>query len=138
MRLPQVTTRQWMKAVAVIALVLLQVELLRRFDVYVGKAKYYEGRVRIASIRNKAEDAFGVFAADMLDAQGKMTPEHERIYDMLRAYYEKLAQKYRHAAFHPWEAVEPDPPLLTRESVRLWLGEELGTATTPEPASLEK
>jgi hypothetical protein len=127
-----------MKAVAVIALVLLQVELLRRFDVYVGKAKYYEGRVRIASIRNKAEDAFGVFGPDVFDAEGKMTPEHERIFDMLRAYYEKLARKYRHAAFHPWEAVEPDPPLLTRESVRFWLGEEVGTAMPPERASPEK
>ena len=127
MRLPQMTIRQLMMMVAVIALVLLPVEMLRRFYVYVQKAQSYERRVRGASIRHKADDSFGIFGPDVFDANGEMVPEHERIFDMLRAYYDKLARKYRHAALHPWEAVEPDPPLLTRESVRYWLSEDLGS-----------
>jgi hypothetical protein len=123
MRLPQMTLRRWMKAVAVIALAMVPVEYGRRFYVYVGKAQSYETRVRGASIRHKADDTFGIFGPDVFDADGKMVPEHERIFDMLRAYYDKQARKYRYAALHPWEAVEPDPPLLTPESIRFLNGE---------------
>lgn len=115
MWLPRMTVRQLMLWVVVIALTMVPVEFTRRWYVYTKKAESCERRAEGASIRNKAEDRFGIFAPETFDAEGRMTPEHEAIYEMLRVYFEGLGRKYRYAAVHPWETVEPDPPIPGRE-----------------------
>jgi hypothetical protein len=111
MVLPRMTVQRWMLVVAVIALGLVPMELLHRSYIYVQKAESYERRAEGASIRRKAEDKFGIFSPEMFDANGQMTAEHAMIFEMLRAHFGQLGRKYRHAASHPWQAVEPDPPI---------------------------
>jgi hypothetical protein len=54
--------------------------------------------------------------------------KYERVFETLRDYYVQQGRKCRHAALHPSEAVEPDPPLLGSEAIRFLLGEEVGSA----------
>ena len=105
------TVRRWMLAVAVIALALMPVELLRRSYIYMKKAESCERRAEGASIRNKAEDKFGIFGPELFDADGQMTARHAMAFEMLRVHFERMGRKYRHAAARPWRTVEPDPPI---------------------------
>jgi hypothetical protein len=70
------------------------------------------GGRRGASIRHESEDRFGSLSPEPFDADGSMKPEHAAIYELLREYFERIARKYRHAAAHPWERIEPDPPVV--------------------------
>jgi hypothetical protein len=115
MGLPRLTVRQWMLVVAVAALVMMQVEFLRRCYVYMNVAESYETRAEGARIRRKAEDRFGVFPKEMFDADGQMKAENAAMFELLRVYFEAMGRKYRYAAAHPWLSVDPDPPILTME-----------------------
>jgi hypothetical protein len=105
---------RWMLVVAVIGLAMVPVVYLRRSYIYMKRAESCERRAEGASIRRKADDTFGIFGPEMFDANGQMTEKYEVIFEALRQLYEEMGRKYRHAATHPWETVEPDPPLLSR------------------------
>jgi hypothetical protein len=81
MRLPRMTTRRWMVAVAVAAVLsALGGELWRRSVAYSALADRYFGRAAIWSDTKKID-------RDMA-----------------------LSDRYRRAARYPWLPVEPDPP----------------------------
>jgi Tfp pilus assembly protein PilE len=81
MRLPRMTIRRWMVAVALIAVLsAIGVELWRRSLAYSRLADLYFGRAAIWSDTKKIE-------RDMA-----------------------LSERYRRAARSPWLPVEPDPP----------------------------
>jgi hypothetical protein len=106
------TTRRWMIAVAVVALLLGGgiggVRLKRRHDLFVLLAQSH------------AETAIGLRGSEDLAREAlKMigdTPRAHRVRSIMAridrriAYNESMARKYRHAARYPWIPVEPDPP----------------------------
>jgi hypothetical protein len=46
----------------------------------------------------------------MFNPDETVKPEYRKIMEQQHQYFESLMRKYRHAASHPWESVEPDPP----------------------------
>ncbi len=105
---------RWMLVVAFIGLAMVPVVYLRRSYIYLKRAESCERRAEGASIRWKADDKFGIFPAEWFDANGRMTEKQAALHEVLREVFEELGRKYRHAATHPWEAVEPDPPILSQ------------------------
>jgi hypothetical protein len=101
MRLPRMTTRRWMLAVALVAV------------------SFWGGR---AAIRLKRESARRLSWAARHDAIGgelrlilvKMTARAKpRVLRNLRdqiEHHAEIARKYAAAAYRPWLPIEPDPP----------------------------
>jgi|SRR5215467_5754768 len=102
MRLPRMTTRRWMIAVAVVALICAAAVILRERKERFGRiARRHWHAVELSSL---------VGHADMLG-----TPRFPRETFALRRkrvidWHREMARKYRGAARHPWLPVEPDPP----------------------------
>jgi hypothetical protein len=98
MRLPRMTTRRWMVAVAVIAVgcaVLASlIEMRRAFLIEMR-------RERFARIADRHLSVF-------------LTPAQVRDPERCSAerldWHSKMADKYMRAARYPWLPVEPDPP----------------------------
>jgi hypothetical protein len=91
MRLPRMTTRRWMIAVAGVGIVLgASVELQRRHDRFLHLAKHHEMQ------SFKLTDDTGLDARMWSDAKFE--------------WHRRLGEKYRRAATSPWLPVEPDPP----------------------------
>ena len=104
MRLPRMTTRRWMIAVAVVGLLCLLGHRRRAFE---SRATYHESR-QIHIIEGSGwlpgEQPEGCV---YFDGHGRrMTREEVRLSD----WHKSLADKYRRAALYPWLPVEPDPP----------------------------
>jgi hypothetical protein len=85
MRLPRMTTRRWMIAVAILAFLFGMADRSRRFSAI---ADLYDGHSE-ASVK---------------------TPDERRRLALWNAYNRAVCRKYRRAARHPWLPVEPDPP----------------------------
>jgi hypothetical protein len=98
-RLPRMTTRRWMVAVAVVGLVIggtaEAIRLKRRHDYFVIRAR------RHAS----AEAAFRSWAQTSSARSRHILASISRNLD----YHADMARKYGHAARFPWLSVEPDP-----------------------------
>src|SRR5262245_6514471 len=122
MRLPRMTTRRWMIAVAIVAPVMAVVAqtmensrlagLRWRHDTFSSLAKSY--RDREAGLRQRSQDIL-----DFLDnrkgyiAMGalfEVSREAAARYAKVADYYAELGQKYEKAARYPWLHVEPAPP----------------------------
>jgi hypothetical protein len=94
MRLPRMTTRRWMIAVAVVGIV-LGVTIERR------------NRFRTIAAHHQAE-------FKKLVSQGHLFPfpgSGDAVWRPLE-WHESMRLKYEHAARYPWLPVDPDPPPL--------------------------
>ena len=123
MRLPRMTTRRWMIAVAVVGLLCLLVHRSRSFA---ARAAYHESRMVArmfpdlgrhlgreipgADINAEmlARSLNGRLAHVYFDRNGK-----EMSTDEVKAaiWHEAMARKYREVACYPWLPVMPDPPM---------------------------
>jgi hypothetical protein len=130
MRLPQMTTRRWMIAVAAFALVLGGVieggRLARRARDYqqTGESLYifawqaWRERLEALSLADSLNRSAAIQAASPdLQASGRNAKkraefhqETARLSGLRAAYYVRLAKKYEYASRHPWLPVEPDAP----------------------------
>ena len=98
MRLPRMTTRRWIVAVAVIGLMLggtieayrLAYRLRRRYDDFLDRAQWHSGFVFDWNARWRKNES---------DATVRRIN-----------YHAEMARKYEHAARYPWLPVAPDPP----------------------------
>jgi hypothetical protein len=94
MRLPRVTTRQWMVAVALVALTigiaLGGIRLKRQRDRHLLHAALHQSHVDLA--RKIKKGSPGPLASRLIE------------------YHASMARRYRHAARYPWLPVEPEPP----------------------------
>jgi hypothetical protein len=111
MRLPRMTTRRWMIAVAVVAFV---AGLIQRHNNFQQLAAWHRSRV----FRIPASPGLGVAVSGSLtskvdywriDEKGNvwLLPQLAR----KNAWHRQMAVKYEHAARYPWLPVEPDPPI---------------------------
>ncbi len=130
MRLPRMTTRRWMIAVAVVGSLMGAGQLKRRHD-------YFSARHRTQAQMNeflRNAEAFLREAARLEDGSLRPPRGHESLRDpvmiefykmdtlrMVRDrnpvgwasmvdYHAEMVRKYGRAASYPWLLVEPDPP----------------------------
>ena len=102
MRLPRMTTRQWMIAVAILAVGPdATVALFRRHLALRQRAAYHEKieKLATATVWELALAARWPKAADQVRANAAIRDRHAR-----------LKEKYWRAARYPWLPVGPDPP----------------------------
>jgi hypothetical protein len=94
MRLPRMTTRRWMVAVAVVAMLMGEADiaqrLRRRRDEFVSRAQWHGEIVATWNARWRPAPP-GAATLRLMD------------------YHGSLARKYERAARYPWLPVEPDP-----------------------------
>ena len=127
MRLPWMTTRRWMVAVAAVAIVVAGALEVRRLQnlrrVYLGVAEDYESNSRTLrrdNVRSHGDlhvrshgdillikGIAGERPASLQSREGKA--KMDRIAKGA-AYCDQLRAKYERAARYPWLPVEPDPP----------------------------
>lgn len=132
MRLPRMTTRRWMMAVAVVALVISPVQLKRRRDSFLALARYHASQeVLCGDRRRDAKDSIEGFdvwlrAGDRIargDGASSILLDNSRLkseraslieaaayWERATAFHAQMFRKYSHAARHPWLPLEPDPP----------------------------
>jgi hypothetical protein len=111
MRLPRMTTRRWMVAVAVIGLMIGGwVRLEQRRDYFLSLAQSHQKEVASYTARGMALKSRLGYTSGMTD---KEIMHLYRVYDRMmdRAdHHESLARKYERAARYPWLPAVPDPP----------------------------
>jgi hypothetical protein len=104
MRLPRMTTRRWMVAVAVIALIYETHALWRRsLDLRLKAARYDVS----ASFHKSKSNNYRISAARLANDEHAQIAEREA---REAAFYERMAQEYRHAAARPWLNVTMESP----------------------------
>ena len=105
MRLPRMTTRRWMAAVAAVAFAIAAGQMWRRSIQYVGRAARYAKMERYvrecAAIESKINPT---------DRPPRCRPANRGGLPVMIAHFADLRRKYEHAARYPWLPVEPDPP----------------------------
>jgi hypothetical protein len=98
MRLPRMTTRRWMVAVALAGLAMGRaidgVRLKRRHDDFTARAQHHE----------QIEAMFRSWGRTTSSRLKYLQPDISQNRD----YHAAMANKYRHAARYPWLPVEPD------------------------------
>jgi hypothetical protein len=112
MRLPVMTVRRWMLAVAAVALILAVVAGLRNRAYYLKKYRSFGLLERVSGIRRDEKDENGMswLAEWYFEPDGRLKRKYLRRFDAMHAYYVGLRRKYLYAANHPWVYVEPDAP----------------------------
>ncbi len=95
MQLPRMTTRRWMIAVAVAALILWMAGLLSLSARYRDRASHYELELMGAT-------------PILMGPRERHRIVHPPSAHLLWA--REMASKYRRASWCPWLPVEPDPP----------------------------
>jgi hypothetical protein len=100
MRLPRMTTRRWMVAVALVALLIVTIQWHAKWTgAYLWMANEHARQKAIRTIPGGPGKATRV-----LDIRSEvMSVDRER-------WHAAMAAKYRRAAYFPWLPVEPDPP----------------------------
>jgi hypothetical protein len=104
MRLPRMTTRRWMVAVAVVALVLGAVQLKRRRDDLLSGAQSH------AQVEQKWRQWEALERRALQAGEVDANPSLAAWVARRISYHRTMARKYRHAARFPWLPVGPDPP----------------------------
>jgi hypothetical protein len=132
MRLPRMTTRRWMVAVAIGGLamggIVGGVRLKRRQEyfgslaercsaaeeMWLKSARRYEADIRQTTKELELFEKHPPLSGPSLleDTHGHLRRSLDRQAALARksAHYARLKQKYRYAARYPWRPVEPDPP----------------------------
>jgi hypothetical protein len=110
MRLPRMTTRRWMNAVAVVAVLLAATVLFSRHLRLRGRGDYHE---RMEGVHADRARGAGQFALGFTDSNPEMAA-HWRAQAAceaeIGAWHAHLKEKYHRAARYPWLAIERDPP----------------------------
>ena len=120
MRLPRMTTRRWMIAVAVVGLLIGGciggVRLKRWHDHFLHRARYHA----LMEVANwKAEHAhhelglqfYGLDpGSESVRAVRAKGSRNIAFFSRMAIYHAAMDRKYEYAARHPWLQVEPDPP----------------------------
>lgn len=102
MRLPRMTTRRWMLAVAVVALLCLLEHRRRTFR---SRAAYHQSRLSGLGVALSYDGHLRFYKHQ--DQGIKWLTNNEA---KVPAWHEAMARKYRDGARYPWLPVEPDPP----------------------------
>jgi hypothetical protein len=111
MRIPRMTTRRWMVAVAVIGLLVGGgVRLKRRRDYFLSLARSHAQKMPSFTAEGKAlRSRFGGTSGMSGEEIVLLSRDFDRM--MNRAdHHAALRRKYEHAARYPWLPVEPEPP----------------------------
>src|SRR5262245_34825675 len=110
MPLPRMTTRRWMVAVAVLALVFGGQATRRRWasltSTYRAKAVEYSLKARVAELNALVADA----SSKLSDTDPSKFALADSRYRQISEHYLALARKYERAATRPWLPVASDPP----------------------------
>jgi hypothetical protein len=111
MRLPRMTMRRWMIAVAAIGLMIGGgVVLKQRRDYFLSLAQSHQKEVASSTARGNAlKSRFGGTAGMTVEEITRLHDDYERMMDRAD-HHASLARKYEEAARYPWLPVEPDPP----------------------------
>jgi hypothetical protein len=117
MRLPRMTLRRWMGAVAVAALLLVTGRLVQRRAFYLGQLTVNRSMEAIYRIDRNGRMDYGALKHPYLIANPELfnddetlKSEYVKIVEEQHAYFDGLVRKYSYAAAHPWVSVEPDAP----------------------------
>ena len=112
MRLPRMTTRRWMMAVAGVCLILTGGVCLGRRAVFLGLADRHARAARFWDVRRQRylEDGTPIFNGAFFDSDGTVKKPYGREFERTSERYAALGRKYEYAAAHPWLSVEADPP----------------------------
>ena len=135
MRLPRMTTRRWMIAVAAVALMssgaVAGLRIRRRHVEFLARVQSHTQMERFCALSEHQQRAYIKTWADstMLllrmqerfgldsgigkeDARNELESFRRKVANWRRwtSYHTAMARKYRHAARYPWLPVEPDPP----------------------------
>lgn len=112
MRLPRITTRRWMIAVAVVGIALGTVETLRRRNSFYNARASYHAREAV-TFTEEAESLWvcgtGRSRADIEILSKKVEQEKVRLKQMALSH-NRMATEYQHAALQPWRSVVPAHP----------------------------
>ena len=116
MRLPRMTVRRWMAAVAVVGLLLAVGRLLKRRAFYLGQVTVNASMEALCRIDRNGKLDYGPYKnpyllgnRDLFNGDETLKPEYVEMVAEQHAYFDGLVRKYRYAASHPWVSVEPDP-----------------------------
>ena len=111
MRLPRMTMRRWMMAVAAIGLMIGGGVLLKqRRDYFLSLAQSHQKEVASSTARGTAlKSRFGGTPGMTAEEILRLHDDYERMMDRAD-HHASLARKYEEAARYPWLPVEPDPP----------------------------
>jgi hypothetical protein len=110
MRLPRMTTRRWMMAVAVVAVMLAAPAIFRRHLSLRDQGDYH---ARMEGVHTYQARMIGQPTLDFADREPGIAAEwrtYAAFEAEIGAWHARLKEKYRHAARYPWLAIEPDPP----------------------------
>ena len=111
MRLPRMTTRRWMIAVAAIGLMIGGgVVLKQRRDYFLSLAQSHQKEVASSTARGNAlKSRFGGTLGMTVEEITRLHGDYDRMMDRAD-HHASLARKYERAARYPWLLVEPDRP----------------------------
>lgn len=107
------TTRRWMAAVAVIAMLLAGGLSWKRRAAFLVQADLHERSAAFWDVRRQRYDrdgGFPIFNEKFFESDDTVKPYYGSRFRRRAEHHASLGRKYRHAAAHPWLAVEPDPP----------------------------
>jgi hypothetical protein len=113
MRLPRMTTRRLMIAVAVLSLMLGGEAAHRR---WAPISKVYRAKARVSAVRALLVECEVVNYSFMRKSSSRSDPANRRDaeryarWNRLIAHHRALEKKYERIASRPWLHIEPDPP----------------------------
>jgi hypothetical protein len=107
MRLPRMTTRRWMIAVAVVALSVAGEQMRRRAVQYRRQAEHH---ARIELVCRQTAARLPLMKPSDYEGYCGYMVRNIRNSPRIAAFHADLRRKYEHAARYPWHPVEPDPP----------------------------
>ena len=109
MRLPRITTRRWMVAMAIAAVVLGAERMWQRWAALRRRAADHEATSSVlALIRYRGE--YPYCSLGIHDIPLVYNSEKASIHAACVLYHTRMLRKYRLAMLRPWLPVEPDPP----------------------------
>jgi hypothetical protein len=112
MRLPWMTTRRWMMAVAIIALILAVALCAKRRATYLHLADHNARKAQFWAVHRQRYlgDTTPMFNLEFFDSDGTIKEPYSREFARISEHHATLARKYSFAAAHPWLSVDADPP----------------------------
>lgn len=105
MRLPRMTTRRWMTAVAAVCLFLAVGLCLGLADRNARAARFWDVRRQ-----RYLEDGTPIFNGAWFDSAGTVKEPYGSQFERTSKRYAALGRKYECAAAHPWLSVDAGPP----------------------------
>lgn len=112
MRKLRITTRCWVLAVTIIALILAGGLYVQRRSRFLEQAESNAMMVEFWNVDRQRylDSGTPLFKLEFFEADGTIKPSAVKGFRRLLAYHAELERKYRFAATFPWLSVAPDPP----------------------------